>query len=1623
MLGNQVVESNLDKNSAGQAEAFPFVANTTGSLATIVFYLDPTSGSGPIHIGLYADNGHNHPGTLLGQGSTSSPVAGSWNQVSVSASNITAGTRYWIALFGTSATSPYFRDRQTTACHSETSSQTNLASLPTTWSTGTTWNTCYLAAYGQATSGSPVLSISPTSLNFTAIQGGTNPPAANFSVTNTGTGSLGFTVSTDQSWLSATPTGGTAPQTIQVAASVGSLSPGTYTGHVTVTATGAQNSPGQATVTFIVSQFVPPSISASVSPTPNGNGWNNSAVTVTFSCTAGSYSIQSCPAPVQVNTQGTNQVVTGSVFDTAGDTNTAKVTLNIDLASPVLSIASPANGGSFTSSPVSVSGTVSGSISGVATVTCNGANATVQNGSYSCAVPLSPGSDTIAVQAMNVAGSATTQSINESLIVPATITSFGPPSSSIGAIVTIQGSGFAQNAFSPEVTLNQAGGGTIVAPISGNTANSLSFVIPAGAASGPITVTVDGLTATSSSSLSVVSSSTFAIAASPSSATLLPGQTAIVQVSLTSTNGFTQLASLNVSGLPSGVTANFQPAQITAGGSAWLSLTAPAGQSASTSTLTISASATVQGIAQTQTATVGLNVQALTGSATFAGQVAVTGVYNTPLVGVTVSFTGTNYTGATTGCTGSTTTDAGGNFVLSGLSSSCTGSQMIQYDPSTVTSPPGKYSGVTLSYVLAAGQVTTPGIAVHLPNVANAEAFTISQNSSSNQVFTSKSIPGVTITVYAGTQFSLPDGTQPDPFPLSVLEIPYNQIPDYMPPNPTEDPVFAMSVEPFNSSSSQPIAISYPNRTNAAPGTDMPLTSLNPTMGMMQNYGTGAVSSDGTQIVPDTDPAHPGHLYGISHFDWHFALPFPRGQNNPCPGRVQCATGGDPIDLSSGLLVLRKTDIAFGGARGQVSIERIYRNGVVGTPANPNGIGPFGAGTAHNYWYFLDVTNAYQTPGVVGLVTPDGNDLPFTQQSDGTYLNTTAPSLSGAVLTLVSGTPLDGTYNLRWKTGALFQFQTFSTGGTFFVTVLASITDTNGNVTSIVHNPTSAMQITQIVDPVGRSLNFTYNGDFVTSMTDPIGRTVHYTYNSQAALATVTDVNGGTTQYGYDAKNNLTSITDARGIVYLQNTYDANGRVIKQITGDGGTTTFQYTQLNPSVSTSPVIATTVTDARGNPTTYQFNPQGYVISVTDALNEQTVYNVDPSSNLLTSFTDPLQRTTTLTYDSTQNITSVTRLSGTANAVTTSMTYDPIFSKVTSITDPLGHKTTMQYDPTTGNLLTLSNPMSNTVTLTYDNFGEIVSAQDPVGNSTSLKYSNGDLVSATDPLGRVQRRSTDAVSRPVTVTNALGQTTQMQFDALNHLVLLADPKGGRYSLNYDPNGNLSSIVDANQHTTSFSYDSMDRLIGRTDPLGHSESYQRDLNGNITQFADRRGIVTSALYDALNRIASITFGSQESIQYSYDSVNRLTQALDSLTGSISFGFDGLSRLTSEITPWGSVNYAYDAAGRRSGMTVSGQNPVSYTFDNASRLTQIVQGTSTAQFSYDSDGRRSNVTLPNGVSEQYSYDIASQLTQISYQLNATVLGNLTYGYDASGKRTSVGGSFARTGLPSALTSASYIS
>jgi hypothetical protein len=113
----------------------------------------------------------------------------------------------------------------------------------------------------------------------------------------------------------------------------------------------------------------PPTITAAATPPANPNGWNNTDVVVSFSCSDAISGIATCPPPVTVTSEGRGQIVTGQASDKAGNTATATLTLNIDKTAPTLAASpSPApNGNGWNNSDVVVDFPCSDALSGVDT--------------------------------------------------------------------------------------------------------------------------------------------------------------------------------------------------------------------------------------------------------------------------------------------------------------------------------------------------------------------------------------------------------------------------------------------------------------------------------------------------------------------------------------------------------------------------------------------------------------------------------------------------------------------------------------------------------------------------------------------------------------------------------------------------------------------------------------------------------------------------------------------------------------------------------------------------------------------------------------------------------------------------------------------------------------------------------------------------------------------------------------------------------------------------------------------------------------------------------------------------------------------------------------------------------
>jgi len=131
---------------------------------------------------------------------------------------------------------------------------TNIAGDGVPGNADTTDQDFALVVYNATTGGgaSPTIGVSPSSMNFTATAGGSNPANQTLNISNTGGGTLNWTATSNQSWLSIAPASGTAPSSPSVSVNISGLVAGTYNGAITISAAGATNTPVSVPITLTV---------------------------------------------------------------------------------------------------------------------------------------------------------------------------------------------------------------------------------------------------------------------------------------------------------------------------------------------------------------------------------------------------------------------------------------------------------------------------------------------------------------------------------------------------------------------------------------------------------------------------------------------------------------------------------------------------------------------------------------------------------------------------------------------------------------------------------------------------------------------------------------------------------------------------------------------------------------------------------------------------------------------------------------------------------------------------------------------------------------------------------------------------------------------------------------------------------------------------------------------------------------------------------------------------------------------------------------------------------------------------------------------------------------------------
>ncbi|MBI5102861.1 MAG: RHS repeat protein, partial [Nitrospirae bacterium] len=501
--------------------------------------------------------------------------------------------------------------------------------------------------------------------------------------------------------------------------------------------------------------------------------------------------------------------------------------------------------------------------------------------------------------------------------------------------------------------------------------------------------------------------------------------------------------------------------------------------------------------------------------------------------------------------------------------------------------------------------------------------------------------------------------------------------------------------------------------------------------------------------------------------------------------------------------------------------------------------------------------------------------------------------------------------------------------------------DPNGNTTTYSYLSDGKLQ--SVLDPEEHTKGMSYSPSArTTTVTEKDGGVWTYIYDNRLGkLMQKSDPRGNTTSYTYDfvTKNMLTKRDPNNNVTTYQN-YNGNDKVTAVIDQLGNTTTYTYNYC-PYFTYSGVCETnngfgqiaSMKDPDGNKTTYGYDSIGNLKTITGPTGSIITYEYYPvgtyHGNLKSITNAEAEKTQFDAYDSNGNPTQITDAAG----IVTTYIYD---TNGNMTDQTVGEKTT-HFDYTVlDQLWKVTDPLGNITEYTYDNNGNRKTVKEPKLPSETI-----DKITTYDYnyLGQVKK-----------VTDALNNVTEYAYEG----GVCSSCGGGSGS------GRLTQVKDANLHTIGYEYDPQyktGRLTRITDQLGQIETYDYDPAGNLVSVIDRKGQKTKYTYDSLNRIIRIDYylDSAENNLESYttyeyytpadnQSTGKIKTITDSVSGTITYTYTTTSNapmpiglVRTETTPQGTITYEYDKTGRRTKMTVAGQPAVNYGYYTSARHNDI--------------------------------------------------------------------------------------
>ncbi len=369
------------------------------------------------------------------------------------------------------------------------------------------------------------------------------------------------------------------------------------------------------------------------------------------------------------------------------------------------------------------------------------------------------------------------------------------------------------------------------------------------------------------------------------------------------------------------------------------------------------------------------------------------------------------------------------------------------------------------------------------------------------------------------------------------------------------------------------------------------------------------------------------------------------------------------------------------------------------------------------------------------------------------------------------------------------------------------------------------------------------------------------------------------------------------------------------------------------------------------TSYGYDAQGNRNSITNALNQTTQITAHDGSGRPLVIVSPNGLTTTRSYNQRGWM---VQESVTDGIITRNIDY--------------------QYDGV-GNLIQVTLPDGNSLGYDYDEARRLIGLEDQLGNRidyTLDAMGNRLSVQMSDPQGHLTR------------------SKQQIYDQLNQLDQSIDSQNHTTDFDYDPNGNLSSTLDANLNPTEHVYDALNRISQTTDANSGVTQYSYDARDNLIEVTDPTGLSTGYEYDALGNLITLTSPDTGVTHYTYDEAgNRLSQ-IDARGVATSYSYDALNRLIGIRYPDASLNvsYTYDQGTHGIGQLTQmsdGEGVTNYLYNAFGDLIQVTRTSqdgviTTFSYGYNPQGQLIRLGYPSGHFVHYTYS-QGQLTSLSLE------------------------------------------